>query len=94
MAIVLTIQKWRHYLIGQQFTVFTDQRVADKSQQKWLSKLLGYNFEIKYKARPENRVADALSKTFHFSFSFPMAAEWEDLEAKVLANGRLKGIMQ
>jgi len=67
--------------MGQQFTVFTnqkslkfllDQRAADEGQQKWLSKLLGYNFEVKYKAGSENRVADALSRTFCFSsLSFP-----------------------
>ncbi|GJV33354.1 ty3-gypsy retrotransposon protein [Tanacetum coccineum] len=31
-------------------------------QYKWASKLLGYDFEVHYKPRKENRVADALSR--------------------------------
>ena len=86
MAIILAIQKWQHYLSGQRFTVFIDQkslkfllkqRVAEEGQQKWLSKLLGYDFEIKYKAGSDNKVADALSRKFyHSSLSFSMATEW------------------
>ena len=73
-----------------------DQRVAEEGQQKWLTKLLGYNFEIQYKVEAANRVAnDVLSRKFHFSsLSFSMAAEWSDMEAEVLEDARLKGIMQ
>lgn len=31
-------------------------------QQKWLSKLLDYDFIVEYKRGPENRVTDALSR--------------------------------
>ena len=38
-----------------------EQRIAIPTQQKWLAKLLGYAFVVKYKKGIDNRVADALS---------------------------------
>ncbi|PNX95310.1 hypothetical protein L195_g018500 [Trifolium pratense] len=73
MALVLCIQYWRHYLLGKQFTVFTDhkslkhllqQRITSPDQQGWLAKLLGYQFEVKYKPGLENKAADSLSRCY------------------------------
>ncbi|XP_031254189.1 pentatricopeptide repeat-containing protein At5g61990, mitochondrial-like [Pistacia vera] len=70
MAVVLATQKWRHYLLGQQFVIRTDQRslhfltdqkLFSESQQKWVIKLLGLNFVIQYRSGTENKVVDALS---------------------------------
>ncbi|WVZ09465.1 hypothetical protein V8G54_013995 [Vigna mungo] len=71
MALVLAIQHWRPYLLGQKFVVFTDkkslrylleQRITTQSQQNWLAKLLGYEFEIKYRTGASNHVANGLSR--------------------------------
>ncbi|KAK2381173.1 hypothetical protein QL285_068802 [Trifolium repens] len=73
MALVLSIQHWRHYLLGKAFVVYTDhkslkhflqQRISSPDQQCWLAKLLGYQFEVKYKPGLENKAADALSRCF------------------------------
>ncbi|GAU42021.1 hypothetical protein TSUD_90550 [Trifolium subterraneum] len=73
MALVLCIQHWRHYLLGTVFVVYTDhkslkhllqQKVNSPDQQCWLSKLLGYQFEVKYKPGLENKAADALSRCY------------------------------
>lgn len=71
MAICLAIQKWKHYLLGRHFVVRTDQqslryilqqREIGADYQHWVSKLMGYDFEIIYKPGASNRVADALSR--------------------------------
>ena len=65
------IKKWRQYLLGSTFKIFTDhkslkclmnQTIQTPEQQKWLTKLVGYNYEIHYKPGKENVVADALSR--------------------------------
>lgn len=71
MAVLMAIQKWKHYLQGHHFILKTDQqsikyimeqRFTTALQQRWISKLLGLDYEIQYKKGVENRVADALSR--------------------------------
>ncbi|KAH0707575.1 hypothetical protein KY290_009957 [Solanum tuberosum] len=65
------VDKWRHYLQFKHFVIRTDhhnlkylmeQKVTSALQQKRLTKLLGLDYEVQYKKRAENRVADALSR--------------------------------
>jgi len=70
LALVMAIRKWRHYLLGHTFKVRTDQQalkylleqmIGTLGQQKWVSKLLGFDFTVEYKKGRENRAVDALS---------------------------------
>lgn len=71
LAVLMAVQKWRHYLMGHKFIIRTDQQslrhlMDQKSvsplQQKWITKLMGLNYDIQYKKGCENKVADALSR--------------------------------
>ena len=71
MAIQHALTKWRPYLIGRHFKFktyhdsikyFLEQRLSSKEQYKWVTKILGYDFEIVYKKGKQNVVTDALSR--------------------------------
>ncbi|XP_019431364.1 PREDICTED: uncharacterized protein LOC109338552 [Lupinus angustifolius] len=65
------VQKWRHYLLNKHFIIKTDhkslkymldQRLTTEFQQKWLVKLMEFDFSIEYKQGKDNVVVDALSR--------------------------------
>lgn len=71
LDVVMAVQKWRGYLLGQKFTIRTDQealkflltqKITTLVQQKWLTKLLGFDYAIEYKKGHDNIVADPLSR--------------------------------
>lgn len=71
MAVVRAVEHWRPYLLGRKFKILTDhqtiryfleQRITTTTQEKWLLKLLGYNYEIEYRAGKNNAGPDALSR--------------------------------
>jgi hypothetical protein len=79
-AITTAVKKWRTYLLGSTFTIYTDQRslrelmtqiIQTPEQQFYLAKLLGYSYEIVYKPGPQNRVADALSRVHCLAITVP-----------------------
>jgi hypothetical protein len=79
-AITTAVKKWRTYLLGNTFTIFADQRslrelmtqvIQTPEQQFYLTKLLGYSYEIIYKPGPQNRGADALSRVHCLAITVP-----------------------
>ncbi|GJW15685.1 ty3-gypsy retrotransposon protein, partial [Tanacetum coccineum] len=107
MAIVLAVQKWRPYLLGRRFVVRTDQRslkylleqrLISEEYQKWLTKLLGYDFVVQYKAGNENKAADALSRRGDPPTCLVMSVSgfvnWEDMLEDLVHDPELNSIKE
>jgi hypothetical protein len=89
LAILHAVELWRPYLLGKRFQIktnhqslkyFLEQRISSQEQQKWVTKLFGYDYEIIYKKGKDNVVADALSRKYEdegslFSLSF-IVPDW------------------
>ena len=76
LAVIHAIKKWQPYLLGNHFIIRTDHhslkyflqnRATSPFQQKWVSKLLGFDYEIQYRKGSDNKAADALSRMFAYS---------------------------
>ncbi|KAF8407600.1 hypothetical protein HHK36_006734 [Tetracentron sinense] len=107
MAIIQAVTKWRPYLVGRQFQILTDhkslkffldQRVATLEQQKWVSKLVGYDYEIVYRSGRENVVADALSRRQEdgqsFMISIPQFDIWVDIQKEATDSEEIQDMIQ
>lgn len=92
MAIFFVVIKWRPYLLGRHFVVRTDQqslkflleqRVIGPEYQKWITKLMGYDFDIQYRSGASSRVADALSRKTNpvecAAIAIPQWQHWDTL---------------
>ena len=82
LAIVWSIEKFRHYLLGIEFTIKTDHcglcwlmRITDPSGKlaRWALRLQGYNFKIVYKNGKAHTNVDPLSR-------YPLKDELKDCE--------------
>lgn len=66
--------------------------------QKWLTKLMGYDFDIQYKPGLENKAVDALSRVGSeptlAALSIPRLKVLEELETQVMADEGLRQIVE
>lgn len=84
------VTKFWHYLLWHQFTIRTDQQalrhicqqtIQTPKQQRWLPKLLGFDFVIEYKLSKDNVAADALSRCFALTSSQTQASFLTELQS-------------
>ena len=68
LAILYALKKWCPYLMGRCFKVksdhdslkyFLEQKLYSKEKKKWVTNMLGYDFEIIYRKGKQNVVANA-----------------------------------
>ncbi|MCO5576503.1 hypothetical protein L7F22_030313 [Adiantum nelumboides] len=71
LAVIHALTQWRHYLLGADFTVFTDhqslryflsQKQLSEKQMRWANILSQFHFQIDHVQGQKNVVADALSR--------------------------------
>ena len=89
VAIAFTLKIWRHYLYGEQFEVFSDnkslkyiftQRGLNMRQRRWMEYLEDYDFTLHYHRGKTNVVADALSQKSRGLLASVASREWQMLE--------------
>ena len=75
-----------------------EQRVIKPQHQKWITKLLGYSFEVVYKPDLENKHADALLRAtlvVHLcNLTVPNLLDLEKIKEEVESDDRLTSIMK
>ncbi|XP_071912306.1 uncharacterized protein [Coffea arabica] len=96
-AVVFALKKWRHYLYGVTFEVFTDhkslkylfpQKELNLRQRRWVKFLEDYDCTINYHPGKANMVADALSRQVQIAGL--MIKELHLLEEVSIWNSRLE----
>jgi hypothetical protein len=92
-AIVHTLNKWRHYLMGKIFELridhnglkyLFDQPTLNARQSRWLEFLCEYDFDIKYITGKENKVVDALNRRVHELHATAISMYQTDIKGRIL----------
>eukprot|EP00253_Pinus_taeda_P018981 PITA_18981 len=72
-AVVQALRHWSHYLLGNEFVLFSDnsalqyvmqQHKLNHKHAKWVEYLQSFNFVLKHISGQANKVADALSRKY------------------------------
>ena len=82
------LAKFRQYLVGNRFRVRTDhnslrffleQKQLQERQQKWISKIQAYDFDIEYVKGKNNVVVDSLSRRPAMLSLMSLDTDWRAL---------------
>jgi hypothetical protein len=108
LAILHAVELWHPYLLGQRFQIkidhqslkyFLEQCISSQEQQKWVTKLFGYDYEIIYKKGKDNVMADALSWKYEdegslFSLSFIVPDWFQDVRQEWIQDPKSSHLIQ
>ena len=88
-TIVFALKIWRHYLYGEKFEVFSDNKSLkyiftqwdiNMRQRRWMEYMEDYDFTLQYHPSKANVVADALSRKSWGVLASVDSREWLMLE--------------
>lgn len=75
-----------------------EQREINLEYQRWLTKLLGFDFDIRYRPGLENKAADALSRRVEgpelMAISIPRVIQLEDIAREIDGDAELRKIRE
>ena len=95
-AVIHALKMWRHYIMGRKFLLLTDnsgvkylfnQPDLNERQERWLSFLRKFEFEVRHIKGKENKVVDALSHIIHGLFEINISRVESDLEQRIRTIG-------
>ena len=87
LAIMHALDKFWQYLVGARFVVKSDhnslkylleQKDLNERQQKWVSRIQAYDFDIEFVKGKNNVVADALSRRPSILAITGITVDWKD----------------
>jgi hypothetical protein len=87
LAIMHALAKFRQYLVGARFVVKSDhnslkylleQKDLNERQQKWVSRIQAYDFDIEFVKGKNNVVVDALSRRPSIFAMTGVSVDWKD----------------
>jgi hypothetical protein len=87
LVIMHALAKFRQYLVGARFVVKSDhnslkylleQKDLNERQQKWVSRIHAYDFDIEFVKGKNNVVADALSRRPSIFSMIGVSVDWKD----------------
>lgn len=104
LAIMHALEKFRQYLVCGRFNIkidhnslrfFMNQKDLNDRQQKWVSKIQAYNFDIEYVRGTHNVVANALSRQGQLNTLTSITGDWKyEIVVQYAKDPRTKEIME
>jgi hypothetical protein len=94
-AVVIVLQTWCHYLLGNVVHVYTDHKILkyiftqtdlNMRQRRWLELIKDYELEVHYHPGNANIIADALSCKAHCNYLPAVRLTGEEYNTRVLPN--------
>jgi hypothetical protein len=94
-AVVMALQMWQHYLLGNVVHIYTDHKSLkyiftqldlNMRQRRWLELIKDYELKVHYHSEKANVIIDALSRKAHCNCLPAVRLTGEESSTRVLLN--------